>query len=192
MRRLEIRKQERIIAVPPKHAGCKRKKCRLYELVKEKGIIETRMGELQSRIVKEPEDNVRGKHYRELVQEGKKRETVLKAIAEIEKKGSCRKTGESDSGRGNGRAKDILREHLLLEKKSAEAMIEECIAEKKNATSFDVILENYGYQREAERRLGRIEKALERVEAGIDISLENLMPAHKIEHIERIIEQAYA
>jgi len=193
MERLERINQNIRISVPPRHAGCNRKKCRLYELVKEKGMVETRMGELQTGIIREKDGGKREKQYAKLVQEGKRRESILQAIADISESGSCKGMSGNTRSNGNGRkAKEILKEHLLIEKTDVEGMIEASIKEKNSATSFDVILENYGYQREAERRLCGINRALEKLENGENISLEGLMPAYKIEHIERMIEQAYA
>ena len=149
-------------------------------------MVETRIGETMRYIVN-GDDKTRAKGREVLAAEGRKRERVLGEIRSIADNGSC--MGINSKG-NNGNAREILKQHLSIEKAEAEGMIDGCIEEKKNATSLDVILENDGFQREEERRLCRINKALEKLENGEIISLGGLMPAHKIEHLESLIERS--
>ena len=72
-------------------------------------------------------------------------------------------------------------------------MIYDCSEAKQRETNFDAILENDGFQREEERRLSRINSALKKLDGGnCEIELKGLMAAHKIEHVENLIEQAHA
>ncbi len=193
MERLERRKTERMIVVPPNHAGCARKGkgCRLSRLVQEKCMVETRIGSIMQGIVT-GDDKTRAKGREALSAEGEKREQIMSAIGRIADKGSCEEIGDGISSNGkNGKAKEILKQHLSLEKAEAEGMIDDCIRAKKMETNLDAILENHGFQMEEERRLGRINRALEQLEAGrTDISLEGLMAAHKREHVENLMERA--
>lgn len=201
MLRLEKRKMEkgRVISVPPKHAGCKRRgSCVLNKLVEAKRRTETKIEDAQRGIIKAGDDKSRTEGFVALKTEGRRRETIMNAMAKISECGSCegvesvlddfdKKMSRED------KVRQILIKHLQIEKGDAEAMIDDCIEAKKRETNLDAILENDGFQREEERRLGRINNALEKLERGAcGIQLQGLMAAHRIEHIENMIEQAYA
>lgn len=197
---LEKRKLEKggVITVPPKHAGCRRRSCVLNKLVEAKRRTENRIGDAQRGIIKAEDDDSRSKGFIVLKTEGRRRETILNAMAKIREGGSCegvesvlddfdKKMSRED------KVRQILIKHLQLEKGDAEGMIDDCIEAKRRETNLDAILENDGFQREEERRLGRINRALEQLERGVcEIQLRGLMAAHRIEHIENLIEQAYA
>lgn len=201
MLRLERKKSENkgIITLPADHAGCRRsRECVLSRLIEAKFRAEDGIEDAQKRIINAGDDRARADGFFALKTEGRRREAIMKAMAEIKERGSCSGVEyimddfDKKIQREN-RTRQILKEHLLLEKSSAEAMIDECIEEKRKHTNFDAILENYGFQMAEERRLGRINRALEQLDRGnCEIRLEGLMAAHKIEHVEKLVEQAYA
>lgn len=198
---LERRKMEKggVITVPPNHAGCRRRgSCVLNKLVEAKRRTENRIEDAQKGIIKAGDDDSRAKGFVVLKTEGSRREAIMNAMAHIRENDSCegvdaimddfdKKMNRED------KVRQILIKHLRLEKVSAEGMIDECSEAKQRETNFDAILENDGFQREEQRRLGRISKALEQLERGsCEIQLQGLMAAHRIEHVENLIEQAHA
>jgi len=201
MLRLEINKKKggRVITVPPKHAGCKRRgSCVLNKLVEAKRRTETKIEDAQRGIIRAEDKKSRAKDFVSLKAEGRRREAIMNALSIISENGSCKGLesvldGFDKKMQRDDKVRQILIKHLEIEKEDANSMIEECIKIKQKETNFDAILENDGFQREEERRLGRINRALEQLEKGnCSIDLRDLMAAHRIEHIEKMIEQAYA
>jgi len=182
--------------VPPKHAGCKRRKgCVLNKLVEAKRATENRIAGANRDIVKAGDDESRTKGFVALKAEGSRREVIMEAMAKITDTGSCEGVEDVLDGfdkriKRENKIKGILIAHLQKEKADARAMIEECMEEMKAATNHDVIGENYDFLREEQRRIGRIDRALEQLEIGnCEIELRGLMAAEKAEKLEKLIEQ---